>query len=135
MTEYTVELIHDKWPKREPSYFASLAADPPDGFEFSFRTWDHYPGITGTREAPTVFHAIAEVAGEVARKHGVLLNDTGVEKVHEWIHGEWNQQITAHLLLMAAHRATYCGLGLDDLIGLLRSLEPAFAPAGEEDAP
>ncbi|MDX6352761.1 MAG: hypothetical protein QOF84_7551 [Streptomyces sp.] len=29
----------------------------------------------------------------------------GVEKPDEWLGEDWNQQIVAHLLLMAAHRA------------------------------
>ncbi|MER5785588.1 hypothetical protein ABT104_28330 [Streptomyces mobaraensis] len=132
MTTHEVTLLHDNWPQKKADHFASLAADPPAGFSYSDRTWDRYPGVTGTREAPTLFQAIAEVAAEVADRHGVLLNDAGIEKPGEWIDEETNQQTVAHLLLAAVHRAAYCGLTVDDLVGLLRSVEPAFLQAGPD---
>ncbi|MFD8998406.1 hypothetical protein [Streptomyces abikoensis] len=136
MTTHHVTLVHDNWPKKSADYFASLAADPPSGFEFSYKTWDYYPGVTGSREAPSLFHAIADTVAEVAEKHGVLLNDAGIEKPQEWIDHEHNQQTVAHLLLMAVHRAAYCGLTVDDLTGFLRSTAPAHAGAGRgSDAP
>ncbi|MEV4437233.1 hypothetical protein [Streptomyces sp. NPDC049585] len=135
-TTFDVTLVHDNWPEKQAGYFAALAADPPTGFEFSPKIWGHYPGITGSREARTRFHAIASVVAEVAQKHGVLLNDAGVEKPQEWCGDDWNQRITAHLLLMAAHRAPYCGLTLEDLVGFLRSTAPAQARMGPgTDAP
>ncbi|MBB5119672.1 hypothetical protein [Streptomyces eurocidicus] len=130
MAEHTVTLIHDNWPAKDAAHFASLAADPPAGFTFSCKTWELYKGITGTREAPTLFHAIADVVAEVARTHGVLLNDAGIEKPREWVDEESNQQTVAHLLLMAAHRAAYCGLTISDLTDFLRAAEPAHGRAG-----
>ncbi|MEV5377321.1 hypothetical protein AB0L26_15285 [Streptomyces nondiastaticus] len=130
MSLHDVTLLHDNWPEKKPEYFAGLAADPPAGFTYSDKTWGYYPGVTGRREAPTQFHAIASVVAEVAGKHGVLLNDAGVEKPGEWLGDEWNQTITAHLLLAAVHRAAYCGLALDDLVDFLRSTAPAEKRAG-----
>ncbi|MEU4208596.1 hypothetical protein AB0F13_01105 [Streptomyces sp. NPDC026206] len=136
MTPHHVTLVHDNWPAKTPDYYASLAAAPPVGFEFSYKTWGYYPGISGSREAPTRFHAIASVVAEVAAAHGVLLNDAGVEKPQEWMGDEHNQQTIAHLLLMAVHRAAYCGLTVDDLTEFLRSTASAHASAGRiSDAP
>jgi hypothetical protein len=130
MTAYEVTLIHTDWPEKRRDYFASLEADPPDGFEFSYGTWGSYPGITGSREAETRFHAIASIVAEVAARTGVLLNDAGVEKPDEWLGEDWNQQVIAHLLLMAAHRAAYCGLTVHDLTEFLLSTTPTQANAG-----
>ncbi|MGK5548778.1 hypothetical protein ACSNOH_29200 [Streptomyces sp. URMC 127] len=130
MTLHDVALLHDNWPRKKAEYFAGLAADPPAGFTYSDKTWGYYPGVTGRREALTQFHAIASVVAEVAAKHGVLLNDAGVEKPGEWLGDEWNQRITAHLLLAAVHRAAYCGLALDDLVDFLRGAAPAEKHAG-----
>ncbi|MFE0044199.1 hypothetical protein [Streptomyces albireticuli] len=130
MAEYTVTLIHDNWPAKDAAHFAPLAADPPAGFTFSYKTWDYYPGITGSREAPSRFHAIADVVSEVSRTTGVLLNDAGIEKTGEWIDHETNQRTVAHLLLMAAHRAAYCGLTIGDLTDFLRAVEPSHGRAG-----
>jgi hypothetical protein len=130
MPTYDVTLVHTNWPEKKPEYLAPLAADPPDGFEFSYETWDHYPGITGRRESMTRFHAIASVVAEVAEKSGILLNDAGVEKPDEWLRGDANHQTVAHLLLMAVHRAAYCGLTVEDLTDFLRSIAPAQEDAG-----
>ncbi|MEU7104182.1 hypothetical protein ABZ951_03850 [Streptomyces sp. NPDC046215] len=135
MKTHDVTLVHDNWPEKQPDYFASLAADPPAGFTFSYTTWGEYPGVTGSREAPTRFHAIASVVAEVAGKHGVLLNDAGVEKPQEWLNGEWNEQITAHLLLMAVHRAAHIGLTVDDLTEFVRSTAPAHQSLAADGGP
>lgn len=132
MAEHTVTLIYDKWPRKKPEHFAALAANPPAGFTFSYTTWDYYPGITGSREAPSLFHAIADVVAEVSSTTGILLNDAGIEKTGEWIDHETNQQTVAHLLLMAVHRAAYCGLTVADLADFLLSTEPAFGQAGPD---
>ncbi|MEU6082313.1 hypothetical protein [Streptomyces sp. NPDC047108] len=71
---------------------------------------------------------MADVAGE----SGVLLDDAGVEEPGEWIDVDWNQQIVAHLLLMAAHRAAYCGLSVRDLTDFLSATAPSTASAGTD---
>ncbi|WP_432096059.1 hypothetical protein [Streptomyces sp. bgisy100] len=134
MHSYDVTLLHTNWPEKNPDYFAPLRDDPPHGFTYSDQTWECYPGITGRRAARSQFHAIAEVAAEAARS-GVLLNDAGVEKTGEWLGHDENQQVVAHLLLMAAHRAAYCGLDVQDLTDLLHAVSPAVGRAGPDGDP
>ena len=112
----------------DPDRYSGLAADPPDGCVFEASLWGEFGGIRCLREAPTRFEAIADVAGEVVRKHGIRSNDLGIEKLYEWAgdpeeSNTWGRDIAAQLLLMGLDRFHLLGYSTGDAIDFLRRVQ------------
>jgi hypothetical protein len=66
----------------------------------------HYPTVplrAATGACDTARRAVRVIPSRRWRRIGG--GYAGVEKPDEWLGEDWNQQIVAHLLLMAAHRA------------------------------
>ncbi|UGY92375.1 hypothetical protein [Streptomyces gobiensis] len=125
MPKQRVTLAYDNFPsipdEELAERFAPLAADPPHGLTYEVRYG--VPVLTGWVEAESKFAAIAEVAAQVKARYGIVFNDGGIEKPDEWLGDEHAQQVTAHLVLSAIHRAKHCGVSTGDLMRLITALE------------
>ena len=125
MTQHHIHLAFDDFPalpeaERE-RLLAPLAAHPPEGLTY---TADYgMPVLSGVREADSKFAAIASVATEVKARYGLAFNDAGIEKPDEWVGDEHGQQVTAHLVLAAVHRAKHCGVPPEELVELMRAMQ------------
>ncbi|MEV0537304.1 hypothetical protein [Kitasatospora sp. NPDC050463] len=108
--------------------FDRLAADPPTGCVFEPQLYPGVPGLRCEREAPTRFEAISEVVGEVRIRHGVLLDDLGIEKLAEWsddrpddpdqsgeLGNTWGRDIAAQALLLGIERFLRLGYDVTDV--------------------
>ncbi|MFB7474315.1 amidase [Kitasatospora sp. NPDC056184] len=77
------------------------------------------------REGEHLLDAIGQVAREVRRSHGFVLNDVGVEKPHEWFCDGLNgygAESVAQLLLLAVHRAELLGYTAADVVRFIHAV-------------
>ncbi|WP_123556217.1 amidase [Kitasatospora cineracea] len=117
----------------------ALMSSPPDG---CVPAVDGLPFLECSREADTLLEGIANVVGEARARHGILLNDLGVEKIQEWsrdgLNGFGAETVAQHLLL-AIYRGGLLGYAPEDLVRFIRtatgSPSPADSGGGEHHQP
>ncbi|NGO70881.1 hypothetical protein [Streptomyces boncukensis] len=124
MPEHSVTLVFDNFPalpeEELERLLAPLAENPPEGCTYELRYGDHM--VTGIREADSRFAAVAEVAAEVKSRCGLAFNGAGIEKPDEWLGEDHGQQVSAHLVLAAVHRAKHCGVSPEELVRLIQAV-------------
>ncbi|WP_112468633.1 hypothetical protein [Streptomyces triticisoli] len=99
--------------------YAGLRERPPAGCFPA--DWGRF-ALECERPGKSLLDAVTGTVAEIRREHGLVMNSLGIEKPQEWLGADKNgyaAQIVAHLLLMAAHRASLLGYGRKDLVRLL----------------
>jgi hypothetical protein len=115
-------LHYDDRPGDEPLAYTTLTRTPPAGCVPTM--FDRHFGLVCERSAPTYLAAVAQVCGEIATQHGILMTDLGVEKLWEWLGNDKDgpsATILGQLLLMALQRGEWLGYSVDDLVEFLRT--------------
>jgi hypothetical protein len=100
--------------------YQTLRASPPEGCEVVSEESAEQVLLRCRRPGRTRAVAVAELVGEIRHGYGIPhADDLGFEKLWEWVPGEFGEDLTLQLLLMAARRAEVVGWSTEDLIGLL----------------
>ncbi|QKW20578.1 amidase [Kitasatospora sp. NA04385] len=89
------------------------------------------------REAESLLEGVADVAGEVRARYGLVLNDLGVVKLQEWsedgLNGFGAETVAQHLLL-AIYRAGLLGYTAEDLVRFIRTVAVGSSSPDPEGA-
>jgi len=110
--------------------YAGLRENPPSGCVPD--DWGYCFALDCERPGATLPAAVTDTVAEIRREYGLVMSSLGIEKPEEW-YGEgkdgFKGRVVAHLLLMAAHRATLIGYSRDELVALL---DAASTGTGED---
>jgi hypothetical protein len=107
--------------------YMRLRTAPPEGCRFA----EDYgiPRLECCRRGPTRFAVIGRLVREIRTDYGIVGTDSlGIAKLWEWVprDRDWCESIAGQLLLMGTVRAEQLGIGVEDVVALVRD---AMAPA------
>lgn len=109
-----------------PEARAALAESPPAGCVADDFDGGSF-GLDCQRHAPSYLEAVAAVVAETRDRHGIVLNDLGVEKLWEFSHDGRDghgAQVLGQLLLMSAERAADLGYSRAEAVAFLDAVWP-----------
>jgi hypothetical protein len=102
--------------------YMRLKTAPPDDCQFL----EDYgvARLECSRPGANRFAAIGQLVREIRTDYGLVGTDSlGIQKLWEWVphDREWAECIAAQLLLMGASRAEQLGVGVEDVVALVRA--------------
>jgi hypothetical protein len=113
--------------------YMRLKTAPPDGCEFL----EDYgvARLECSRAGENRFAAIGRLLREIRTDYGLVgMDSLGIDKLWEWVpqDREWTESVTGQLLLMGASRAEQLGIGVEDVVALVRD---AMTPTAKRRHP